>query len=77
MVSVLSLVTTMKCIDLFASCGGLSLGFMKAGVDVLAAVDNWEEAVKLYRKNFKHECYSHDLSDEEGTIAILINTCLT
>jgi len=60
-----------KCVDLFAGCGGLSLGFTKAGVDVLAAIDNWGKAVEVYRENFNHECYLHDLNDEKGTIDII------
>ena len=48
----------MKCVDLFSGCGGLSLGFQNAGVDVLASVDNWEKAVEVYRENFTHRKYS-------------------
>lgn len=63
----------MKCIDLFAGCGGLSAGFEKAGIDVVAAVDNWDKAVDIYNNNFSHPCYLHDLKDESGAIDI-INT---
>lgn len=61
----------MKCVDLFCGCGGLSLGFQKAGYDILAAFDNWDEAIELYRKNFKHPVYKQDLSDVEGTSAVI------
>lgn len=30
-------------IDLFAGCGGLSLGFEKAGFEGVLAIDNWKE----------------------------------
>ena len=53
----------LKAIDLFSGCGGLSLGFIKAGVDVLAAFDNWEPAVKVYEENFSHPIHKFDLSD--------------
>jgi len=61
----------MNCVDLFAGCGGLSLGFQKAGVEILASVDNWDKAVEIYKKNFSHDCYLHDLTDEKGTIEII------
>ncbi len=60
-----------KCVDLFSGCGGLSLGFQKAGIDVVAAIDNWDKAVDVYRENFDHECYLHDLSDVEETLKII------
>ena len=63
----------MKCLDLFAGCGGLSLGFINAGINVVAAVDNWEKAVYVYNKNFNHPCYLHDLSNENGCIDIIKN----
>ena len=50
-------------VDLFAGCGGMSLGFEKAGFDVKAAFDNWLPAIKVYRKNFKHPMFEQDLSD--------------
>ena len=61
----------MKCVDLFSGCGGLSLGFQNAGIEVLASIDNWDKAVGVYQENFSHKCYLHDLTDEEGTHTIL------
>lgn len=49
-------------IDLFAGCGGLSLGFENAGFKLVAAFDNWQPAVEIYRKNFNHESYLCDLA---------------
>ena len=63
----------MKCVDLFSGSGGLSLGFGNAGIDVVAAVDNWDKSVNVYDDNFQHTCHLHDLKDEEGALNI-INT---
>lgn len=41
-------------IDLFCGCGGLSLGFEKAGYNVLLGIDVWEDALKTYRRNHKN-----------------------
>ena len=55
----------MNAIDLFSGCGGMSLGFQNAGFKILAAYDNWEPAVNVYKKNFSHPIFSDDLADEE------------
>lgn len=52
----------MKVVDLFAGCGGLSLGFQKAGFEVVAAFDNWKEACDVYAANFSHPIFQTDLS---------------
>ncbi len=61
----------MKCVDLFSGCGGLSLGFENAGIDVVAAIDNWDKVVNLYNDNFSHACVLHDLKDEKGALKII------
>ncbi len=38
-------------IDLFAGCGGFSLGFLEAGFEVLAAIDNDVDAIATYWYN--------------------------
>lgn len=53
----------MVTVDLFSGCGGLSLGFMRAGADVVAAYDKWASAIKVYERNFDHPVYEADLSD--------------
>lgn len=58
----------MTAVDLFSGCGGMSLGFERAGFDVLAAFDNWMPAIEVYRKNFDHPIYQQDLSDVDSTV---------
>ena len=53
----------MKTIDLFAGCGGMSLGFQNAGFDIVAAFEFWDIAAKCYEKNFQHPVFHTDLSD--------------
>ena len=52
----------MNTIDLFAGCGGLSLGFQNAGFEIKAAFDNWKPAIKVYQANFTHRVFDQDLS---------------
>lgn len=63
----------MKCIDLFAGCGGLSLGFEQAGFEVCAAFEKWEKAIDIYRKNFNHPVYETDLTNEKTAISQILN----
>lgn len=58
----------MRCVDLFAGCGGLSLGFQQAGYHVMAAFENWEPAISVYKDNFQHPIFKQDLSLERETI---------
>ncbi len=55
----------MKVVDLFAGCGGLSLGFQNKGFDIVAAFDNWLPAIQVYQDNFNHPIFNQDLSQEE------------
>ncbi|MGL6235897.1 MAG: DNA cytosine methyltransferase [Segniliparus sp.] len=60
-----------RLLDLFAGCGGLSLGFEEAGFEVVAAVDNWPEALAVHRRNFRHPAIELDLGDVELAKAVL------
>ena len=61
-----------KTVDLFSGCGGMSLGFLKAGFDIIAAFDNWKPAIDVYKTNFKHPIYDFDLRSNQ--IGDLLNT---
>ena len=41
----------MKVISLFSGCGGLDLGFIKAGMEIIWANDLYADAVETYKKN--------------------------
>lgn len=45
--------TTYNVIDLFCGCGGLSLGFEKAGYNILLGIDIWKDALTTYKHNHK------------------------
>ena len=59
----------MRVVDLFCGCGGLSLGFEKAGMDVVAGFDNWPDALAVYGNNFRHPAVRLDLSNVEASVA--------
>lgn len=58
-----------KIIDLFCGCGGLSLGFEKAGFNVIYAIDSWDKAIDTYnynRNKKKAVCKDiHEVSNEQ------------
>lgn len=41
-------------VDLFSGCGGLYSGFSQMGFKNLLSVDNWEAAIRTYKKNYDH-----------------------
>jgi len=58
----------MRTIDLFAGCGGMSLGFQNAGFNIVAAFEFWDVAAECYEKNFSHSVFRTDLSDVQNAI---------
>jgi DNA (cytosine-5)-methyltransferase 1 len=51
--------SSVHAIDLFAGCGGFTLGAEMAGVQVVWAANHWPTAVRVHEKNHphvKHEC---------------------
>ena len=55
--------SALKVIDVFAGCGGLSLGFQNLNFNIVAAFDNWQPAIKVYQANFKHQILYSDLQN--------------
>ena len=52
----------MKVVSLFSGAGGLDLGFIKAGHEIIWANDNFADAVKTYRKNIGDHIICEDIS---------------
>ena len=55
-------VDKIKVISLFSGCGGLDLGFIKAGFDVIFANDIDPDACKTYEENLKHSIMCLDVA---------------
>lgn len=62
----------MKVIDLFAGCGGLSLGFEMAGFEIPLAIEKDEWASETYKENHPHTkvitCDITEITDLENLI---------
>ena len=52
----------MKVVSLFSGAGGLDLGFIKAGHEIIWANDLYEDAVKTYRKNIGDHIVCEDIT---------------
>jgi DNA (cytosine-5)-methyltransferase 1 len=58
-----------KVVDLFAGCGGFSLGFNNSlGVEVVAGYEIWESAIKNYKANLQHPIFQFDLTKTDLAI---------
>lgn len=44
----------LNALDLFCGCGGLSLGFEKAGINVVLGIDSWQDAITSFEYNHKN-----------------------
>lgn len=62
-------------VDLFAGCGGMSLGFQNAGYNVVAGFEYWDAAVTCYSQNFNHPILKTDLSDTQTAIKEIRQFC--
>lgn len=61
----------MTAVDLFAGCGGLSLGLMQSGIQVRAAFENWPDAYRVYQANFDHPVHACDLSNVPTAVELI------
>jgi DNA (cytosine-5)-methyltransferase 1 len=61
----------MQILDLFCGCGGLSLGFQKAGYEIVGAFDSWKPAIETYNANMDHKAVFCDLSDVQGFLKLV------
>ena len=52
-----------RIVDLFAGCGGMSLGFQNSGFDIVGAFEYWKLAADCYAQNFNHPVFMTDLSE--------------
>ena len=53
----------LKAVDLFCGSGGLSAGLIDAGIEIVAAYDNWCAAVETYRRNIADHAQVFDLTN--------------
>lgn len=57
----------MKVISLFAGCGGLDLGLIQAGHDIVLATDFDKDCKVTYDKNFNHKLFLKDVKELRGS----------
>lgn len=54
-------------VDLFCGCGGFSLGFKQVGYKILLGVDNDQQALETFRRNFENaKTLKLDLSEDRN-----------
>lgn len=56
----------MRVVSLFAGCGGLDLGLVKSGHNIVFATDIDEDCKTTYDYNFDHELVLRDVKDLKG-----------
>lgn len=53
----------MKTVSLFSGIGGLDLGFMREGFDIVFANDNDKFAIQTYEHNYSHDILFEDINN--------------
>jgi DNA (cytosine-5)-methyltransferase 1 len=53
-----------RILDLFAGCGGLSLGLQRAGFEILAGLDSDPHAAASHALNFHASCPRHAMPQD-------------
>lgn len=54
-----------RVVSVFCGCGGLDLGFLRAGFDLVYACDSDPAAVDCYRRNLDDQVFCRDATSEE------------
>lgn len=62
---------TIRTVDLFCGCGGLSLGFQNCGYEIVGAFDCWQPAIDCYNANFNHRATMLDLSKKNTALKVI------
>ncbi len=58
-------INKLTALDLFCGAGGFSCGFEQAGFEIIGGIDNNDEALRTYEKNFgKNKAINIDLANE-------------
>jgi len=55
-------VSSIRVLDLFCGCGGMSKGLEDAGLNIVAGLDIWDKAIDSYTQNFDHLSVCEDIS---------------
>ncbi len=53
-----------KILSLFSGCGGLDLGFVQEGFELVWANDNFHEACQTYKRNFGDHIFEGDITED-------------
>ena len=54
--------SSLRVLDLFCGCGGMSKGLEDAGLNIMAGLDIWDKAIDSYTQNFDHLSVCEDIS---------------